>query len=193
MTVLIAAAGEDGRTARAYLADAGVDVEQVTSLSDARVRAATVDVVVVGPLEDATAAELRDALASGDGASPPLVRLGADEAFETTVDRPFEADALVHAVTVARRGGRYRRAVDDLYERCRERAVAGAEADDADDAVEAAKRRAESAFDETRQLGVAVPYEQLFGHREPAASLDEFFPAEAEEDEDAEESDDAQT
>ncbi|WP_255197985.1 hypothetical protein [Halorarius litoreus] len=172
MTVLIAAAGDDGRTARSLLADAGFDVERVTTLSATRVRAATVDVLVVGDLENATARDLRDALRAADGSLPPLVRLGADDAFETAVTPPFEADQLVRAVTAARQGAQYRQAVDDLYEQCREQAAT----DDPDAAaVTAAKRRAQEAFDETRRLGVAAPYEQLFDPRETAPEFEGFW------------------
>lgn len=170
VTVLIAAAGADGRRARSLLVDAGFDVERVTTLSAARVRAATVAVLVVGPLEDATACGLRDALRADDGSLPPLVRLGADETFETTVARPFEADQLASAIAAARRGAQYRQAVDDLYEQCRELAASDDTA--ADDAVDAAKRRAQQAFDETRELGAGAPYEQLFDPREPTPEFE---------------------
>lgn len=171
VTVLIAAAGDDGRAARDLLEAGGFDVEHVTSMAAGRVRAATVDVVVTGALEDATADDLRAALRSA-GTETPLVHLGPDDAFETTVERPFDNDRLAQAVRRAERAGEYRRAVDDLYERCR----ASAEADDDDpaddEAVMAAKRRAERAFRETRRLDDRSPIERLFDPTGDVASTD---------------------
>lgn len=161
VTVLIAVAGGAGRTARERLADAGFDVEHVTTLSAARVRAATVDVVVAGPLEDATARELRTAVRS-NGAETPFVYLGGDEAFETTVEPPFDAAALAAAVRLAEQTGQYRQAVDDLYERCRERAAAGEEDLAGDEAIAEAKRRAQREFREIRRLDEGPPFERLF-------------------------------
>lgn len=166
MTVLIAAAGDDGRTARDRLADAGFDVEHVTTLSEARVRAATADVVVAGALEDATARDLRTALRSS-GADTPFVHLGPDEAFGTTVERPFEVTALASAVRLVEQTGQYRRAIDDLYEQCRARAAAGDEDPAGDEAVAAAKRRAEREFREVRRLDEGPPFERLFDSDSP--------------------------
>lgn len=163
MTVLIAAAGTDGRVVRDRLDDAGFDVEHVTSLAAARVRAATVAVVVVGGLADATADDLRQALRES-GVDTPLVHLGADETFDTVVEEPYDTDRLSAAVQLAEQTGVYRRAVDEFYERCRERAATEGEDPAVDEAVAAARRRAEREFQETRRLDDRPPFERLFGY-----------------------------
>ncbi|WP_255151905.1 hypothetical protein [Halorarius halobius] len=160
MTVLIAAADDAGTAAHDALSTAGFDVERVTTLADARVRGATADVVVAGELADATARDLRGALREA-GAATPVVRLGTAPDFEYAVEPPYE-DALVGTVRLARQADAYRTAVDDLYERCRERAAAGESLTPDDEAVAAARRRAESAFEEVRRLGGHTPYERLF-------------------------------
>lgn len=162
VTVLIAAAGDAGTAAHDALAAAGFAAERVTTLADARVRGATADVVVAGELADATAGDLRVALRAA-GAATPVVRLGDDDAFEFTVAPPFDGDALADAVRSARRADAYREAVDDLYERCRARATDDAETLPTDDeAVTAARRRAERAFEEVRRLDDRTPYDRLF-------------------------------
>lgn len=163
MTVLIAAAGTDGRIARDRLAAAGFDVEHVTSLPAARVRAATVAVVVVGGLADATADDLRRALHEA-GVDVPLVHLGADERFDVAVEDPYDPDRLSTAVRLAEQAGAYRQAVDEFYERCRERAAVDGEDPVGDEAVVAAKRRAKREFQEISRLDDRSPFEQLFSY-----------------------------
>lgn len=163
VTVLIAAAGSDGRTARDRLDAAGFDVEHVTSLAAARVRAATVAVVVVGGLADATADDLRRALHGAD-IDTPLVHLGADETFDVVVEEPYDPDRLSAAVRLAEQAGIYREAVDEFYERCRERAAADGEDPVGDEAITAAKRRAEREFQEIGRLDDRSPFERLLGY-----------------------------
>lgn len=190
MTVLIAAAGDVGRTARDRLADAGFDVEHVTTLSAARVRAATVDAVVAGALEDATARDLRTALRSS-GAGTPFVHLGPDEAFETTVERPFDAAALSSAVRLVEQTSRYQRAIDDFYEQCRARATAGDENPAGDEAVAAAKRRAEREFREVRRLDDGPPFERLFDSSSASDQYATDWPGMDDDDADGDADDDA--
>lgn len=171
MTVLIAAAGEDGRTARARLAAAGFDVEHVTSLAAARSRAPTAAVVVAGGLEDATADDLRDALRDA-GTTTPLVHLGADDVFDAAVQRPFDTERLARAVRVAQQAEQYRQAVDELYERCLDRAEAGDVEPTTDEAVEAAKRRVERAFRGFRRRDEKLPVARLFGTAGTRTSTD---------------------
>lgn len=174
VTVLIAAAGEDGRSARDALSDDGFDVERVSTLAAARVRAATVEVVVVGGLEDGSARELRAAVRSPADGGPPLVHLGEDEAFETCVPLPAREGDLAVAVRLAREAGAYRAEVDALYEQCRARATG--DADDPETEVERAKRRAGRALRDARRVAGRTPYEQLFAggdegaHREEAGA-----------------------
>lgn len=162
MTVLIAAAGDDGRVARDALADAGFDVERVATLEAARVRAATVQVAVVGDLEEGTARELRAAVRSAAGDGPPLVHLGEDDAFETCVPLPVQDADLAVAVRLAREASEYRGEVDALYERCRARATGDADDPAATGEVERAKRRARRALRDARRVAGRTPYEQLF-------------------------------
>lgn len=163
MTTLIVATGGAGEAAAAALADAGFAVERVATLAAARDHLADADIVVVGDPEDATADDVRGA-APGD---VPLVRLGADDDFETTVPRPVDSEAVVHAVQLADRVRSYRTAVDDLYRLCRERAAAELDAEGADDDLDreltAARRRAERAFRGAKRLAEDPPYGRLIG------------------------------
>ncbi|MFC7176184.1 hypothetical protein [Halosegnis marinus] len=154
MRVLVAAADGPGERARATLADAGFVVERVERLAEARVRAATAPVAVVGPLADAPATDLRDALDAA-GARTPLVGLDPDAAgYTTTVDGPADDDLPV-AVRLARHTGAYRDAVDDLYERCR------AAADGDDPEVAEALARADESLADARRVAGRTPYDYL--------------------------------
>lgn len=161
MTVLIAAAGDDGRAARDALSDAGFDVERVATLAAASARVAPARVAVVGALEDGSARELRAAARSTPPGGPALVHLGDDDAFETCVPLPVEDDELLHAVRLAREAVAYRDEVDALYERCRERANGDDDPETAGE-VERAKRRAGQALHDARRVAGRTPYEQLF-------------------------------
>lgn len=154
--VLIAAAGEPGETASETLAAAGFTVERVTAFDDARVRAATAPVAVVGPLSDTAPDELRDALREG-GVATPLVRLGPGEGYTATVAGPA-AEELPAAVRLARHAGEYQDAVDEFFERCRARAEGE---DDGDEAFAAARERAAESLRETRRVAGRTPYEFL--------------------------------
>lgn len=148
MTVLIAAAGDLGVAASDRLRGAGFTVERVETLAEARVRAATVAVAVVGPLADASPADLRDALRE-TGADTPLVAIdpvSTDGWSETVV----ETDDLPAAVRIAQHAGDYRDAVDELFERCRNGEEIGA-----------ARERADEAFNEVRRAAGRTPFERL--------------------------------
>ena len=149
MTVLIAATAEAGVVARERLHDDGFTVERAETLATARVRATTVEVAVVGALADAPATDLRDTLREA-GARTPLVGLAEGGGWDVAVAGPRDED-LSLVVQVARHAGRYRDAIDDLFERSR---------DGAGDIGEAL-RRADDAFAETRQLTGRTPFEQL--------------------------------
>jgi len=84
VTTLIVAAGGAGEAAAAALVDADISAERVATLASARDRFEAADVVVVGDPEGATAEEVRAAAP----ADLPLVRLGANDDFETAVPRP---------------------------------------------------------------------------------------------------------
>lgn len=163
MTTLIVAAGGAGEAAAAALTDADVSAERVATLASARDRFADADVVVVGDPEDATAEEVKAAAP----ADVPLVRLGADDDFETAVPRPVEPEALVHAVRLAERVRTYRTAVDDLYRLCRDRAAAELETGDDDGDLDRelieARRRAERAFRGAKRMAESPPYDRLIG------------------------------
>lgn len=156
MRVLIAAAGSPGIDATETLDVAGFSVEHVETLADARVRAATVPVAVVGNLRDAGAADLGDSLRDA-GVDTPLVGLGRTGEFAVTVDGPND-ERLPAAVRVAPHAAAYREAVDDLYERCRQQVNAG----DTDADVAAARRTATDHLDRARRLADGTPYEYLF-------------------------------
>jgi uncharacterized phage protein gp47/JayE len=151
--VLVAAAGEPGAVAAETLDAAGVSVERVATLADARVRAATVPVAVVGDLRDAGAPELCDRL-HDDGVDTPLVGLDDTGEYVVTVDGPAD-ERLPVAVQLAPHVAAYRDAVDDLYERCLRRAEEG------DAAVTAARRAATDDLDRARRLAGRTPYESL--------------------------------
>ncbi|PSP37950.1 hypothetical protein BRC71_08225 [Halobacteriales archaeon QH_7_65_31] len=103
MNVLVAATAEAGRDARERLRAAGFTVETVKTTAAARLRAATVDVVVAGPPSDGTETALIDTLTDTD---TPVVRLDA-------------ASALPTLVRVADYHRRYRAAMDEFYEQSR--------------------------------------------------------------------------
>lgn len=156
MHVLVAAADDPGAVAAETLDAAGFSVERVASLADARVRAATVPVVVVGDLRDAGGAELREALRDA-GVDAPLVGLDPAGECVVTVDGPAD-ERLPAAVRLAPHAAAYREAVDDLYERCRQRANAG----DTDADVTGARRAATDDLDRARRLAGRTPYGYLF-------------------------------
>jgi hypothetical protein len=149
VTVLIAATGEAGVLTRERLRDDGFTVERAETLANARVRATTVDVAVVGTLADASATDLRDTLREAD-ARTPLVGLGEGDDWDVSVAGPRDED-LPLAVQVARHAGHYRDAIDDLFEQSRE-----GERD-----IEEALQRADEAFAEARQITGRTPFEQL--------------------------------
>jgi hypothetical protein len=149
VTVLIAATAEAGVLTRERLRDDGFTVERAETLANARVRATTVDVAVVGMLADASATDLRDALREAD-ARTPLVGLGEGDDWDVSVAGPRDED-LPLAVQVARHAGHYRDAIDDLFEQSR----------NGDGSIEEALRRANEAFVETRQITGRTPFEQL--------------------------------
>lgn len=165
MTVLIAADSAVGEMAYEALVDAGFEAERVETVAAARVRAATAAAVVVGDLADADPVDLRADLCSEDG-SPrlPLVRLGQDDAFESCVDLPVDADELTAMVQLSLRTSEYREAVDDLFERCRE--LADSEDEEVDSTatheLELAKQRAQTRLREARRAAGRTPYERLF-------------------------------
>lgn len=169
MTVLIAAAGDDGRVARDVLTDAGFDVERVAALAAASARVGSARVAVVGELEDASAREVRATARSAPSGGPSLVHLGEDDAFETCVPLPVEDEELVVAVRLAREAVAYRSEVDALYEQCRARADGGDDPGTAGE-VERAKRRAGQALRDARRVVGRTPYEQLFADVESASA-----------------------
>lgn len=161
--VIVAAAGEQGDRAGDRLAAAGYLVERVRTLADARVRAATAPVVVVGDLTDADADRLRDAVGTG-GATTPLVHLGPADGYTVAVSGPDDPD-LAAAVSLARHVGAYHDAVDALFEQCRARATGrdGAADDGVDDnPVAAARRHADESLARTRRAADGIPYDHLF-------------------------------
>lgn len=153
MRVLVAAAGESGAVAAETLEAAGFSVERVATLADARVRAATVPVAVVGDLRDAAPAELRARLREVD-VDTPLVGLDRGDEFVAAVDGPAD-ERLPGAVRLAPHAAAYRDATADLYEQCRRRADGG------DGDVTAARRAATDDLDRARRLAGRTPYEYL--------------------------------
>lgn len=142
VTVLIAAADPQGERAKEALAEAGESVVRVETAAAALEGVDDADVVVLGELSSGSPAAVREAVGR-----PTTVGLGVPG----TVEVPADATAaqLRDAVAEVRRAGDYRDAVDDLYERCRELAREG---DDlSDEAVDAARERADEAFRAVRE------------------------------------------
>lgn len=136
--VVIAATGSQGERAREALVGLDASVASVETAAEARERVADAEVVVLGELESGSPAAVREAI---DGAG--TVGLGV----EGTVTLPADPgpERLRDAVQEVRQAREYRRAVDDLYERCREYARDGDGA--AEESVEEALERADEAFE----------------------------------------------
>lgn len=165
MRAIVAAAGTQGDRAVDRLAAAGYLVERIRTLPDARVRAATAPVMVVGELADAQGETLRDAIHDG-GTRTPLVHLSGGEGFTVSVSGPD--DDLAAAVALARHVGAYNDAVDAFFERCRQRATGSrtdeaAVADDSEASpLVTARQRADESLARTRRVGEGIPYDHLF-------------------------------
>lgn len=162
--VIVAAAGEQGAQAGDQLSAAGYLVERVQTFAEARVRAATAPVVVVGELADTGADALRAAVRDGGGTTP-LVHLGPADGYTVTVSGPSDPD-LAAAVALARHVGTYHDAIDSLFEECRARATGDTDALTEDTAVDrslvAARRHADESLARTRSTADGIPYDHLF-------------------------------
>ena len=134
MKVLVAATTEAGRDARERLRAAGFTVETVETQSAARLRAATVDVVVAGPLSDGTETALIETLTDTD---TPVVRLDAGSELPTLV-------------RVADYDRRYRAAMAEFYEQSR-----------SGDDPEPAAARADAVRAAARALAGPAPFTRL--------------------------------
>lgn len=137
MRVVIAATGPQGERAREALADLDGSVVSVETAAAAREQVADAAVVVLGELESGTPGAVREAIEDGQ-----TVGLGTEGTI--TLSPAPGPESLREAVREVRRVHEYRRAVDDLYEQCRQRARG--DDGDAEESVAEALARADEAF-----------------------------------------------
>lgn len=143
MTVLIAAAGSAGERVEATLS--GHETERAETLAAVRERAPAAAAVVAGSVSDGDADEVAAAVERAAAGTPVF---DADESeLATAVERAVET-------------GRYRDAVDELYELARERAESDPGGTE-DTELERARAAADEAFERVRRVENRTPYDRL--------------------------------